>query len=300
MPQKLINFFNKNEVRKENNEIRKNYFPDKRSAIKRAEILCDFVNSQDFDVMTLNEIDTVWPFDTVDLLIKKTKLTQAEFTSCYAIPLIMNNGNAVLSKHKISDKKEYYIDTKEVFINNYFNGGRRILEVKADFGEIKEKILCTHLIPITGKRKKYQVNKLTEVMNSIIENQKKENTSESMLLCADLNSTLKFKPKYLWGDKDKYTGYTLQTVEKLVNKTNLPSWFLKMFSNEEFPIGTYPVLVTKEGTERTNFPPDRFLDYILPIGKNSPKINKLHINTNVFISDHYPIVAEIEYTNQQK
>ncbi len=300
LPQNQTDVSKKNENSAPNNAGHKNYFPDKKSAVKRAELLCDFVNSQNFDILTLNEIDRMWPFDTVDLLVKKTKLTQAEFASCYAIPFIMDNGNAVLSKHKIQYKKEYYLDTKEVFINKYFNGGRRAVEVKADLGDIQESILCTHLIPITGKRKKHQVAKLAEFIATILENQKKENKNESIILCADLNSTLKFKPKYYWGDDDKYTGSTLQTIEKLVNKKNLPDWFLKMFEkNEDFIYGTYPVNVTRKGLKRVGFPADRFLDYILPIGKDSPRITKLNVEAGIFISDHYPLTAEVECTGQK-
>lgn len=296
VPKKILDAFEKKADEKSKKKATEVYFPDVKSSKARAEILCEFINSQNFDVVTLNEIDRFWPFDLVDLLVKRTHLTQAEFSSCYRIPLIMNNGNAILSKYPMTEQQEAYLDTKGTFLNNYFNGGRRTLKVKLDMDGEEQNLVCTHLIPITGERKKYQVKKLTEVISSLLEQKKQSNEKESVLLCADLNSTLKFKPKYLWGDNDKYTGHTLRQVENLVNKNCLPQWFLKMFStDEEFKYGTYPVHVSEKGTERPEFSADRFLDYILPIGKDAPKVTKLNVYSNILISDHYPLIAEVDY-----
>ncbi|RME03982.1 MAG: hypothetical protein D6805_04540 [Planctomycetota bacterium] len=267
--------------------------------------IVQFIKQEKIDVLSLNEVDRVWPgFDQLEFIQEYTQLKHAAFTTSYSLSIagipLFNNGNAILSRYPLKNIQVAYIDVPGLF-HKTFGWGRRALKAEVDFGAFSYPFVSTHLEDSHIPLKEIQARKLRKFLEMEV---------GDCILMGDLNTMLKAKNKFTYGDRDYYTGTPLRILESLIDMSAHPQWFTQMFveDGQPFRFGTYPVIIEQRRQSfQLAYPPDRFLDYILSLKtrqfssvsegrkRYSITVRSKEILTHVYFSDHFPVVAELEW-----
>lgn len=141
---------------------------------KNVKSLINFINKEKLDIISFAEIEGgSWrskSVNQVDLISKKTGLNHQKFFPSYRMGKIINQGNAILSKHPILSVKSQKMPGK--------GESRYLVKAKIKIGKKKITYFTTHL----SLKKKYNSKQIKFIANEV----KKQ--KGSVVLTGDFNA----------------------------------------------------------------------------------------------------------------